>query len=374
MGTWVIRIATGADGNGVGPRLAVKDCIDMAGLPTTAGCPVVAEMAEPAVADAAVVASAREAGARIVGKTGLTELCWSASGINHWAGTPVNPRDPRRLPGGSSSGSAVAVATGEADVAFGTDTGGSVRVPAACCGVAGLKTRYGRVPVKGVYPLAPSLDTVGPLGPDVAAVEAGMRLLEPGFLAPDATGELTAGRITVPAATGGTDPAVDAAVDRALAAAGVAVTHVPGWDYDAALSAITVLIDAEGFRSNAYLMPYLSQLSPHVRRNLERGARFSSADRAAAERGRTAVGASFDALLADHPVLVLPTLLGPPPLLGGHGFRLTALTAPVSLAGLPALTLPLPAADGVIASMQVIAATEERVLAFGRAIEAAARA
>ena len=374
MGTWVIRIATDADGNGAGPRLAVKDCIDMAGLPTTAGCPVVAEMAEPAVADAAVVASAREAGARIVGKTGLTELCWSASGINHWAGTPVNPRDPRRLPGGSSSGSAVAVATGEADVAFGTDTGGSVRVPAACCGVAGLKTRYGRVPVKGVYPLAPSLDTVGPLGPDVAAVEAGMRLLEPGFLAPDATGELTAGRITVPAATGGTDPAVDAAVDRALAAAGVAVTHVPGWDYDAALSAITVLIDAEGFRSNAYLMPYLRQLSPHVRRNLERGARLTPADRAAAERGRTAVRASFDALLADHPVLVLPTLLGPPPLLGGHGFQLTALTAPVSLAGLPALTLPVPAADGVIASMQVIAATEERVLAFGRAIEAAARA
>jgi len=371
MGTWVIRIAAAVGGNGAGPRLAVKDCIDMAGLPTTAGCPVVAEMAEPAVADAAVVASAREAGARIVGKTGLTELCWSASGINHWAGTPVNPRDPRRLPGGSSSGSAVAVATGEADVAFGTDTGGSVRVPAACCGVAGLKTRHGRVPVKGVYPLAPSLDTVGPLGPDVAAVEAGMRLLEPGFLAPDATGELTAGRITVPASTGGADPAVDAAVDRALAAAGVTVTRVPGWDADVALSAIAVLIDAEGFRSNAYLMPYLRQLSPHVRRNLERGARLTPADRAAAERGRTAVRASFDALLADHPVLVLPTLLGSPPLLGGRGFQLNALTAPVSLAGLPALTLPVPAATGVIASMQVIAATEERVLAFGRAIEAA---
>src|SRR5215472_7273355 len=183
MGTWVIRIAADAGGNGAGPRLAVKDCIDMAGLPTTAGCPVVAEMAEPAVADAAVVASAREAGARIVGKTGLTELCWSPSGVNHWAGTPVNPRDARRLPGGSSSGSAVAVATGEADLSFGTDTGGSVRIPAACCGVVGLRTASGRVSVKGVYPLAPSLDTVGPLGPDVAAVELGMRLNEPGFLA-----------------------------------------------------------------------------------------------------------------------------------------------------------------------------------------------
>src|ERR1700689_1111369 len=121
MGTWVLRLAN----DGQGPRLAVKDCIDVAGGPTTAGCPVVAEMGEPAEIDAAVVASAREGGARIVGKTGLTELCWSANGVNHWSGTPVNPRDPRRLPGGSSSGPAVAVATGEADVAFGTNTGGS---------------------------------------------------------------------------------------------------------------------------------------------------------------------------------------------------------------------------------------------------------
>src|SRR6201996_2880323 len=220
MGTWVIR-TTARDGDDAGPRLAVKDCIDVAGLPTTAGCPVVAETAERAETDAAAVASARMSGARIVGKTGLTELCWSASGVNHWAGTPVNPRDPRRVPGGSSSGSAVAVAIGEADVAFGTDTGGSVRIPAACCGVAGLKTAHGRVSVKGVYPLAPSLDTVGPLGADLAAVELGMRLIEPSFLVPDAPGPLLAGRIAVPGALGEADPAVEAAVDLALKAAGV---------------------------------------------------------------------------------------------------------------------------------------------------------
>jgi amidase len=374
MGTWVIRIARGAEDDGAGPRLAVKDCIDVAGLPTTAGCPVVAEMAEPAEADAVVVASAREGGARIVGKTGLTELCWSANGINHWSGTPVNPRDPRRLPGGSSSGSAVAVALGEADVAFGTDTGGSVRVPAACCGVAGLKTRYGRVSVKGVYPLAPSLDTVGPLGADVAALELGMRLLEPSFHVPDGPGELIAGRITTPRIGGGADPAVDAAVDRALAAAGVAVTTVPGWDADAAQSAAGVIIDAEGFRSNAYLMPYLRQLSPHIRRNLERGARLTPADRAQAERGRAAVRGALESLLADFPVLVLPTLLSQPPLLGEHGYSLTALTAPVNLAGLPALSLPVPGPDGLIASMQVIGSTEEQVLAFGRTVEEAVRA
>jgi amidase len=373
MGTWVVRIFGDADGNDASPRLAVKDCIDVAGLPTTAGCPVVAEMAERAHTDAPVVASAREGGARIVGKASLTELCWSASGINHWAGTPLNPRDPRRLPGGSSSGSAVAVATGEADVAFGTDTGGSVRVPAACCGVVGLKTAHGRVSMKGVYPLAHSLDTVGPLGADVAAVELGMRLVEPSFLVPDAPGPLVAGRIALAGGSGAADPAIEAAVDRALDAAGVAVTRVPGWDADAVISAIGVIIDAEGFRSNAYLMPYLRQLSPSVQRNLERGARLTPADRLAAERTRAAVRGTFEALLADFPVLVLPTLLRQPPLLGEHGFVLTALTAPASLAGLPALALPVPAPDGMIASMQVIGATEERVLAFGRVIEAAIR-
>ena len=95
--TWIVRL----DAPGAGPRLAVKDCIDVEGLPTTAGCQAIAEQAIPAAADAPVVAAARRAGARIVGKTNLTELCWSASGVNPWFGTPANPLDPRRLPGGS---------------------------------------------------------------------------------------------------------------------------------------------------------------------------------------------------------------------------------------------------------------------------------
>jgi amidase len=367
MGTWVLRLAN----DGQRPRLAVKDCIDVAGVPTTAGCPVVAEMAEPAQIDAAVVASAREGGARIIGKTGLTELCWSANGVNHWSGTPVNPRDPRRLPGGSSSGSAVAVATGEADVAFGTDTGGSVRIPAACCGITGLKTTHGRISVKGVYPLAPSLDTVGALGADVAAVELGMRLIEPAFAPPAAPAALVAGRLAVSGLAGGVDPAVDAAVDQALRAAGVAVTPLPALDVGELLDAAGVLIDSEGFRVNAYLMQYLKQLSPHVRRNLERGARLGRRDRAAAERIRAAARETLESLLADFPVLVLPTLAGAPPLLGSRGFALTALTVAANLAGLPALSLPVPAPADVIASMQVIGGSEEQVVAFGRVIEAA---
>jgi amidase len=170
---------------------------------------------------------------------------------------------------------------------------------------------------------------------------------------------------------GGVDPAVDAAVDQALRAAGVAVTSLPALDVGELLDAAGVLIDSEGFRVNAYLMQYLKQLSPHVRRNLERGARLGRGDRAAAERIRAAARDTLESLLADFPVLVLPTLAGTPPLLGSRGFPMTALTVAANLAGLPALSLPVPSSADVIASMQVIGRSEEQVVAFGRVIEAA---
>ena len=143
------------------PRLAVKDCIDVAGVVSTSGSSLVAESASPARADAEVVRRMREAGARVVAKTNLDELCFGSTGVNPWFGTPANPLDPVRIPGGSSSGSAVAVANGLVEVAFGTDTTGSARTPAAFCGVIGLKLTHGAVPMDGVRPLSPTLDCVG---------------------------------------------------------------------------------------------------------------------------------------------------------------------------------------------------------------------
>ncbi|MGH3153376.1 MAG: amidase [Streptosporangiaceae bacterium] len=366
--TWIIRLD---QAGGPGPLLAVKDCIDVAGVPTTVGCPVIAERARPATADAAVVAAARRSGARIAGKTNLSELCWSAVGTNSWSGTPPNPLDPRRVPGGSSSGSAVAVATGEADVALGTDTGGSVRIPAACCGIVGLKTTWGRVPVDGVYPLAFSLDTVGPMGADVAAVELGMRLIEPGFAA--GTCELAVGRVRPDLQV---DPAVDAAVDAALAAAGVAVTDAGGLDCDAAVVAASLLIDAEAYAVNAYLMPDLARLNSFNQRNLTEAAEVTPAQVAAANQTRQAVREWFAAMLDRHPFLALPTLVGAPPLLGQRGIPLTVLTMPATLAGLPALALPVPGGPaGLPASLQLVGppGSEERLIALGRHIEAALR-
>src|SRR5579864_4961454 len=222
MSTFITRFDT----SGSGVRLAVKDLIDMEGVPTTAGCRAVADEAAPAPADAACLAGARAAGAAIVGRTNLHELALGVTGVNPWFGTPVNPLDPALVPGGSSSGSAVAVATGEADVAYGTDTGGSVRIPSACCGTAGLKTTYGRVSVEGVWPLSPSFDTVGPMARDVAGLVLGMQLLELGFTVTEAT-DIRVGRVRVDA-----HPDVDAAVAAVMAASEWEVHDLeePTWD------------------------------------------------------------------------------------------------------------------------------------------------
>ena len=136
--------------------------------PTRAGSKILAEEAAPAIADAPVVQRLRAAGAVIVAKTNMTEFAFSGIGANPHFGTPGNPRDRARVPGGSSSGAAVAVADGMCDIAIGTDTGGSVRVPAALCGLVGFKPSRQRVPTEGAFPLSKTLDSIGPIANSVA--------------------------------------------------------------------------------------------------------------------------------------------------------------------------------------------------------------
>ncbi len=213
-------------------RLAVKDLIDMKGVVTTAGSEYRAKNAAPATEDAECLKRARQrSNVQIVGKTNLPEFALRASGMNDYYGTPVNPLKHECIPGGSSSGSAVAVANGTADVAFGTDTCGSIRVPAACCGVCGLKTTFGLISTKGLYPISPThMDTVGPMAKDVAHLVQGMDLLQEGFEAKyraAVAAHPEAKRIKVfRLYLNGTDPAVDKAVDDALATAGFNVVVV----------------------------------------------------------------------------------------------------------------------------------------------------
>src|SRR3954468_8929054 len=171
-----------ADAGGNRLRLAIKDNIDMKGVVTTAGSNFFLLTHQPAKADAACLAIARGRNVQIVGKTNMTEFAVAPSGMNEYFGTPRNPLKRRLIPGGSSSGSAVAVANGEADVAFGTDTAGSIRVPAACCGIVGLKTTFGLISIKGIHPVEPRhMDTVGPMAKDIALTVEGMNLLQDGF-------------------------------------------------------------------------------------------------------------------------------------------------------------------------------------------------
>jgi amidase len=177
--------------NGQGLRLAVKDNIDIKGVITTAGSEIFSTTHKPAKQDAACLAIARQSNVQIVGKTNLSEFAVSPSGMNEYFGTAVNPLKRNLIPGGSSSGNAVALASGMADVAFGTDTAGSVRVPAACCGIVGLKTTFGLIPLEGCYPVERHLDTVGPMGKDIAHTVEGMELLQNGFAASYAAAKAT---------------------------------------------------------------------------------------------------------------------------------------------------------------------------------------
>jgi amidase len=371
--TFITRLA-GSGGGGAGIRLAVKDLIDVAGVPTTAGSQALAAIAVAAERDASCLAGARAAGARIVGKANLNELAYGASGVNEFFGTPVNPLDPSRVPGGSSSGSAVAVADGEADLAYGSDTGGSIRVPAAFCGITGLKTTHGRISLAGVWPLAPSLDTVGPMARDVTGVTAGLALLEPGFSV-DVAAARRVGRIR-PAGID-VDPVIDAAVDAALTRCGVEVIDVDLHGWGAARRTCDVIADAEAVVSNRALLadPGLHDLlGPRVRVSLAEAQAVTPEQllraRAEQERWRAAIAAA----MRETGLLALATVpFFPPRLEAATRPGYLALTSPVNVAGLPALALPVPTGQRLPASLQLVGGPNDEalLLATGAMIEAA---
>jgi amidase len=367
MATFIARL----DHPGTGPRIAVKDNIDVAGVPTTAGCKALAQIAQPAEADAACMAGARAADAVIVGKANMHELAFGATGVNRWFGTPVNPLDPGLLPGGSSSGSAVAVAEGSADIGYGTDTGCSVRIPAAFCGLAALKTTFGRISLDGVWPLAPSLDTVGPIAADVAGLTTGMALLEPGFtVAPSPAARI--GRLRpLPEKT---DPRIEAAVDSALRASGLEIIELGPVDWAEALRQAYVLTGCEAAVVNAELVARGDGISDPVRHYLALGAAVPADEQDAARAYQRGWKAMFTEFLGHVDVIALPTAgFFPPPLAEADQHDIPELAAPVNLAGLPALALPVPTEYRLPASLQLIgpANGEELLLATGALFEAA---
>jgi amidase len=357
-------------------RVAVKDLIDMVGLPTTAGSRVVAQQTRPAAADGACMAGIRAAESRgevaIVGKTGLHELAFGVTGVNQWFGTPTNPLDAARVPGGSSSGSAVAVATDEADVGIGSDTGGSVRIPATCCGVAGLKTTAGLISAEGTWPLAPTLDTIGPLARDVAGLRVGMALLDPagaeGYADGGRSTWASVARLRLPASAD-----IDAAIDAALRTAELGIVDIELGGWAGADAAATTILLAEAWASDRHLID--EGLGDDVATRLRSGAPITAAEIAAARQVRDAWRAELRQAIEDFGPIAIPTLAEDPPRLDDAA-RTGSLrhTLPVNLAGFPAVNLPAPKA-GLPAGLQLVGLPngESDLLDLAARIEAAVR-
>lgn len=365
--TWILRL----DLPGSGPRAAVKDLVDLAGTPTTAGSLVLARMAVPAERDAACLAGFRAADAAIVGKANLHELAAGGTGVNPHFGTPVNPFDADCIPGGSSSGSAVALANGEVDVAIGTDTAGSIRTPAACCGIVGLKPTWGRVSTDGVWPLAPSFDAVGPMARDVEGVVTGMALLEPGFAAAPSPSPVV-GRVRVP----DVDPAIDAAVDAALAASELDVVDVRLAGWARAVEQAWQVMFHEVWQTDHALYEHDAEgLGADVRERLELGRAVTTARYEQAVTHRAAWRAELAAAFQRTPVLAWPTLrMFPTPVEGPvPDTRTTNIV--VNHAGHPSLALPVRAAGRFPASVQLVGpdGSEPLLCATALVLERAAR-
>lgn len=375
MTTFITKL----DGTGTGPRLAVKDLIDVEGVPTTAGSRAVERTAKPASADAPCLAGARAADARIVGKVNLHELAMLPFGTNPWFGTPVNPLDPALIPGGSSSGSATAVAYDDADVALGSDTGGSVRVPSACCGTSGLKTTYGRVSLDGVWPLAPSFDTVGPMATTIAGLIQGMQLLEPGFAsAPSAA--TTVGRVR----TSG-DPRIEAAVDNALREAGFNPVDIDFGPIAGGADVWTPVYFDEIVASDARLVAdNPDAVGEDIAGMLAMSPAFTAevdAIRKQLTKWRESVLRLFDRV----ELLALPTLpIFPPRIeditpdtLVGIAIEITSHVTPFNAAGTPCTAQPIRTEGSAIpASLQLVGPLggEELLLTTAQKVEAAAGA
>ncbi len=359
-------------GAGNGPSFVVKDLIDVAGIPTGGGG-VVPVDPNP-VRHAACVQSLLDAGWQAVAKTHTVELAYGGWGTNRAVGAPWNPWDAQvhRIPGGSSSGSAVSVAAGLCDLGLGTDTGGSIRMPASACGIVGLKPGRGLVPLDGVHDLAPSLDTVGTLARSVDVAARGLEIIarggsRGGFSASSAMALETRGW-AVAALSLESLGAVDADVAVAyveaieqLRGAGVSVRFVtsprPLEDYFAPNG---ILISGEGWRiRGAHIEANRAVMDPWVVKRFEIGRDISDADLAAAQARRQADQAEFHAWLGGFRATVSPTTpMGAPPIdeVEEQGSAFSRFTRAANYLDLPAASLPCGlSSDGVPMGFQIMA-------------------
>jgi amidase len=346
-----------------GTTFAVKDLFDVAGERTGCGNPTWARTHPPAIVHAAAVERLLLSGARLLGKVRTDEMAYSLDGNNAHEGAPLNPAAPDRLTGGSSSGSASAVAAREVDFAIGTDTAGSVRVPAAWCGLYGIRPTHGAVATRGLTPLAPSFDVVGWFARDSALLRRVGEVLLPGDAGASPAGAPADIRrctlVRDPCAEDGVDLEVAAAVKAVFAAGAVHVRDAREAQLPVALQEVAdclrVLQAAEAWHTHAaWIEAERPGFGPAVAERFAMARAITAAEVEAAQGLRARLVGLVDEALPHDRILVLPAVPGPalsrqatPEQLQARRSRIFPLTALASLTGRPQVTVPCRTATGL---------------------------
>jgi amidase len=354
-------LAAGADSGPLGGLTFVaKDLFDVAGWRTGAGNPDWLAAASPATEHAEAVRLLLASGASLIGKAHTDELAFSLTGCNVHYGAPHNPAAPGRMPGGSSSGSAVAVASGLSDIGLGSDTGGSVRVPASYCGILGHRPTHGRVPLTGAVALAPSFDTAGLLARSGTTLRAGMLALLAGGGSKGGATSAAVRRLLLPSdALAQLDEESRGPWWSALSRFGLPIVDTllaeEGSGIDEWRAAFQALQAAEAWAGHgAWFELRHPAVSAEVERRFRAGSTLPADALDRARRTRQAVRARLSALLRPSDLLVIPAACGlaPPLTLEGAAVddvrqRTLNLTCIAGLSGAPSVSLPLATVDGL---------------------------
>jgi amidase len=375
-----VEAAGARDGPLAGIAFGAKDVFDVAGHRTGFGSPDWLRTHEPATQTAPAIERLLAAGASLAGKTQTDELAFSLDGENEHYGTPVNPAAPGRIPGGSSSGSAAAVAAGLVGLAIGTDTGGSVRLPASFCGVLGIRTTHGRVPSRGAAPLAPSFDTVGWFARDPGVFERAGAVLLDGHAPGRRPRRVLVAEDAFERADPGAAEALRGAVERVARIVGrvetirVSAEGLEAWAEDFRVAQGAEIHETHG----AWIERVRPAVGPGTR---ERLAWCVTLDRRAvgeARERRERIANRLVGLLADGAVLVLPTTPGAAPMRGlpldarlEHRARAMQLLCIAGLGRLPQVSVPAALLDGCPLGLSISAAPGGDEMLIGMAVQIA---
>jgi Asp-tRNA(Asn)/Glu-tRNA(Gln) amidotransferase A subunit family amidase len=340
------------DEDGDGEVVAVKDLVDVRGTPTTGGSRILPT--EPKLEDAPLIRNLRSHGCVMIGKTNLHEWAFGSTNMNRHYGTVHNPRERSRIAGGSSGGSAAAVAAGACDWAIGSDTGGSIRIPAALCGIVGFKPTFGTIDTKGVVPLSFSLDTIGSLAPDVATATRSVAMMAGidgwGVIEPIPIERL---RLAVPA---GWVDGLDAQVRKAwdLISAGLPEIELPGLDAMQKACLDIMLSEAVAFHKT-WMDARPGDYGPDVLARLRTGLDVTGLDYVRAIKDQKRMRDEVSRAMRGLDAILLPSTAAVAPLIAPEVDTrpLVRFTRPFNLTGQPVFSLPAPV-DGLPVGIQVI--------------------